>query len=80
MRPGQTVHSRVVTSLDVTYVEARINYRNQAMRKDSPGHFSLDYTIPWWLPPWLRHPYTLQIVARAFDGTEVKRDLPISLH
>jgi hypothetical protein len=50
------------------------------MHRDGLGHFSLAYTIPWWLPPWLRHEWTLQIIARSIDGIEVKQDFPIRIH
>jgi hypothetical protein len=77
---GQTVRGSVETSPNVGYVEARIQYRNAPMHQDGVGKFSLSYTIPWWLPPWLRHAYTLQIIARSVDGVEVKEELPIVVH
>jgi hypothetical protein len=80
LHAGQTVHGTVETSDNVGYCEARINYRNQAMRRISPGKFELAYTVPWWLPPWLRHGYTLQIVARSVDGVETRKAIPITIH
>jgi len=77
---GQTIRGTVETSPNVGYVEARIQYRNQALHRDGLGKFSLAYTIPWWLPPWLRHAYTLQIIARSIDGVEVKEFFPITIH
>jgi hypothetical protein len=77
---GQTIRGTVETSSNVLYVEARVQYRNQAMRREGVGKFSLAYTIPWWLPPWLRHQWTLQIIARSIDGVEVKEDVPITVH
>jgi hypothetical protein len=77
---GQTIRGSVETSPNVGYVEARIQYRNQPMQRDGVGKFSLAYTIPWWLPPWLRHAYTLQIIARSVDGIEVKEEFPIVVH
>ncbi len=74
---GQTIRSSVLTTPNVTYVEARINYRNSPFHRDGAGKFSLVYTIPWWLPPWLRHAWTLQFVARSIDGVEVKQEFPI---
>jgi hypothetical protein len=74
---GQTIRGMVETSPNVGYVEARVQYRNKALHRDGLGKFSLAYTIPWWLPPWLRHDWTLQIVARSIDGVEVKEDFPI---
>jgi hypothetical protein len=79
-RVGQTIHGRVETSANVGYVEARIQYRNAPLHRDGVGVFSLAYTIPWWLPPWLRHEWTLQIIARSIDGVEVKQDLPIRVY
>ncbi len=77
---GQTIRGSVQTSTNVGYVEARIQYRNQALHRDGIGKFSLAYTIPWWLPPWLRHAWTLQIIARSIDGVEVKEYFPIRIH
>ena len=79
VHPGRAVHGKVETSENVHYVEARIDYRNVALHEDAPGKFSLDYTVPWWLPPWLRHGYTLQIVARSVDGVEVWQGIPITV-
>ena len=62
---------------NVGYVEARIQNYNLAMHADGPGHFSLAYTVPWWLPPWLRRSYTLQIVARSVDGVEAVHPIGI---
>ncbi|GAC1659830.1 MAG: hypothetical protein NVS4B13_05930 [Candidatus Elarobacter sp.] len=79
IRPGRPVHGAVETSDNVHYVEARIDYRAVAMHEDAPGKFSVSYTVPWWLPPWLRHGYTLQIIARSVDGVETARDIPITV-
>jgi len=76
---GRPFHGSVETSNNVHYVEARVDYRNVAMHEDAPGRFSLTYTVPWWLPPWLRHGYTLQIIARSVDGVETVRYIPISV-
>lgn len=80
LHAGQRVTGSVDTSTNVGYVEARIEYRSIAMTNNGHGHFSLVYTIPWWLPPWLRHAYTLELIARSVDGVETKRELPISVH
>jgi hypothetical protein len=80
IRAGQTISGSVETSANVDYVEARIDYRNAPMKQTSPGHFVLSYKVPWYLPPWLRHGYTLQIVARSIDGVETTRDIPIRIH
>lgn len=77
---GQTIRGSVVTSPNVGYVEARVQYRNTPLHRDALGKFSLVYTIPWWLPPWLRHAWTLQIIARSVDGIEVKEFFPIRIH
>lgn len=77
MQAGQTVSGRVETSTNVGYVEARIEYRNLALHEDGPGKFSLRYTIPWWLPFWLRHQWTLQVIARSVDGVETREAFPI---
>jgi hypothetical protein len=77
IHPGRPVHGSVETSENVHYVEARVEYRAVAMHEDAPGKFSLTYTVPWWLPPWLRHGYTLQIIARSIDGVETSRAIPI---
>ncbi len=79
IHPGRAVHGFVETSLNVRYVEARIDYRNVPLHEDAPGHFSLNYTVPWWLPPWLRHGYTLQVIARSVDGVEAVRGIPITV-
>jgi hypothetical protein len=76
--PGQTIHGTVETSPNVGYVEARIQYRNQAMRRIGPGKFVLDYKVPW-IPWWLRHRYTLDIVARSVDGVEAWLGIPIKI-
>ncbi len=78
IKAGSRVHGSVDTSVNVGYVEARVGNYNLAMHADRPGRFSLTYTVPWWLPPWLRHDYTLQIVARSVDGVELIR--PIGIH
>ena len=80
IRAGQRVTGSVETSDNVSYVEARIDYRNAPMHKDGAGRFSLQYTVPWWLPPWLRRPYTLQIIARSVDGVETMHPIPIRIH
>jgi hypothetical protein len=77
IKAGSRVRSTVVTSTNVGYVEARIDNYNLAMHADGEGRFSLAYTVPWWLPPWLRHGYTLQIIARSIDGVEVIRPIGI---
>ncbi len=77
---GQTIRGSVETSSNVGYVEARVQYRYQPLQRDGVGKFSLSYTIPWWLPPWLRHAWTLQIIARSVDGVEVKQEFPIVVH
>jgi len=77
---GRPVHGSVETSANVHYVEVRVDYHAIAMRQDGPGKFSLDYTVPWWLPPWLRHGYDLQVVARSIDGVETARDIAITVH
>ena len=79
IHPGRPVHGAVETSTNVHYVEARVEYRAVAMHEDGPGRFSLTYTVPWWLPPWLRHGYTLQIIARSVDGVETSRAIPITV-
>lgn len=79
VRAGRPVHGSVETSANVSYVEARIDYRAAAMHQDAPGRFSLTYTVPWWLPPWLRHGYTLQVIARSIDGVETARSIPITV-
>jgi hypothetical protein len=79
IRPGRAVRGDVVTSENVHYVEARVDYREVPMREEAPGKFSLSYTVPWWLPPWLRRGYTLQIVARSVDGVETSRTIPITV-
>jgi len=79
VRAGRPVHGSVETSENVHYVEARIDYRNLALHEDAPGKFSATYTVPWWLPPWLRHAYTLQIIARSIDGVETVHSVPISV-
>ncbi len=56
--PGRAVRGSVETTDNVHYVEARVEYRSVAMHEDAPGKFSLTYTVPWWLPPWLRHAAT----------------------
>ena len=80
MHAGQRVTGHVETSNNVGYVEARIDYRNIALQKIGDGRFTLQYTVPWWLPPWLRHGYTLQIIARSIDGVETMRPIPITIH
>ena len=77
LHPGTSLQATVVTSDNVGYVEARIDYRALPMHQDGPGKFSLSYTVPWWLPWWLRHKWTLQIIARSVDGIETKQYLPI---
>jgi hypothetical protein len=79
IRAGQTVSGRVDTSDNVGYVEARIDYRNLPLHRDGPGKFSGSYTVPWWLPFWLRHEWTLQIIARSVDGIETKEQMPIRI-
>ncbi len=80
IRAGQTISGAVETSDNVDYVEARIDYREAAMKRSAPGRFVLSYKVPWYLPPWLRHGYTLRIVARTADGVETTRDIPITIH
>jgi hypothetical protein len=75
---GRPVHGSVETSDNVRYVEVRVDYHSVALRQDGPGRFSLDYTVPWWLPPWLRHGYDLQVIARSVDGVETVRDNAIT--
>jgi hypothetical protein len=77
IRAGRAVSGRVETSPNVQYVEARIQYRNAPMHQDGAGKFSLTYTVPWWLPPWLRHEYTLQIIARTADGVETMQAIMV---
>ena len=80
IRAGQTVSSRVETSDNIGYVEARIQYRNLVLHRDAPGKFSITYTVPWWLPWWLRHDWTVEIIAHAIGGGDAEEDLPIRIH
>jgi hypothetical protein len=80
IRAGQTVSGRVETSDNIGYVEARIDWRSLVLHQDAPGKFSIAYTVPWWLPPWLRHQWTLEIIAHSVDGLSAKEDLPIRVH
>jgi len=77
---GQTIVSRVATSPNVGYVEARVQNYNQAFTRDGMGHFTLTYTVPWWLMPWLRHAWNVDIVARSVDGVETRATVPITVH
>jgi hypothetical protein len=77
IRAGRPVSGVVETSANVQYVEARVQYRNAPMHQDGTGKFSLTYTVPWWLPPWLRHEYTLQIIARTADGVETMHPIMV---
>lgn len=77
-RAGETVHGSVVTSKNVGYVEARVEYRNVPLHQDGPGKFSLSYTIPWLAIFARRGAWTLQIIARSVDGVEVKEYFPIT--
>lgn len=80
LHAGERVTGHVETSINVGYVEARIQFRNIALQKEGAGRFALAYTVPWWLPPWLRHGYTLEIIARSIDGVETMRPIPITIH
>ncbi|MEO7040566.1 MAG: hypothetical protein ABI186_11105 [Candidatus Elarobacter sp.] len=80
MHAGEQVSGQVETSPNVGYVEARIEFRNIALQRVGAGRFALQYTVPWWLPPWLRHGYTLQIIARSIDGVETMHPIPITIH
>lgn len=77
---GQTVRGSVVTSTNVGYVEARVEYRNVPLHNDAPGKFSLNYTIPWYAIFARKGTWTLQIIARSIDGVEVKEYFPITFH
>jgi hypothetical protein len=77
---GQTIVSRVTTSPNVGYVEARIQNFNQPFTREGLGRFSLSYAVPWWLMPWLRHAWSIDIVARSVDGVETRRSVPITVH
>jgi hypothetical protein len=79
VKPGRAVSSSVTTSENVGYVEARIDNFNAPFHRDGPGQFSLTYTVPWWLPFWLRHGYSLQLIARSVDGVETIREVGISV-
>jgi hypothetical protein len=80
--PGQALTGRVATSPNVGYVEARVENYNQALTRQSTGKFALAYTVPLYLAPmfWLKHSWTLQIIARSVDGVEVRKTMPIRLH
>ena len=80
LHAGQTVSGEVETSENVVNVDAKINYRYVALARTGPGRFTLSYTVPWWLPPWLRHAYTLNIIARSEDGVEAWLGIPIRIH
>jgi len=79
--PGQSVTARVVTSDNVRYVEARVGNYNQALTRQAAGKFALSYTVPAYLAgmPWLKHEWTLQIIARSVDGVEVLQRFPVRL-
>lgn len=79
LHAGGRVSGSVETSGNVGYVEARIANYNVALHPNGPGRFSLAYTVPWWLPPWLRKAYTLQIIARSVDGVEAVHPIGISV-
>ena len=77
IHPGTPVSGSVETSENVNYVEARVGYRELALHRDAPGKFSLTYTVPWWLPFWLRHEYDVSIVVRNVDGVELWQPLHV---
>jgi len=79
LRPGDTVSGTVEASPNVGYVEVRLQYQNQAMQRTGPGTFAFSYHVPRFVPPWLRHAYTLEIVARSVDGVEVWQAVPIRI-
>jgi len=77
---GDTVSGTVVTSDNVVNVDAKVNYRYVKLAHPAPGRFTLSYTVPWWLPPWLRHGYTLDLIARSEDGVEAWLAIPIRVY
>ena len=79
IRAGHSVSGTVRTSENVGYVEARIQDFNAPLRHDGPGRFSITYRVPWWLPPWMRRNYMLEVIARSVDGAELWRGIPISV-
>jgi hypothetical protein len=78
-RAGHSISGSVVTSENVGYVEARIQDFDAPLRHDGPGRFSITYHIPWWLPPWMRRNYMLEVIARTVDGAELVRGIPITV-
>ncbi|HEX3469430.1 MAG TPA: hypothetical protein VHT05_15215 [Candidatus Elarobacter sp.] len=79
IRCGRPVSGSVETSPNVRYVEVRVDYRSIPLRQEAPGRFSLSYTVPWWLPFWLRHSYTIEIIARSVDGVETARRVDVTV-
>jgi hypothetical protein len=78
VRSGGTISGFVRTSSNVASVEVRIGGYGANMTKIGVDRFTVAYRVPI-LPIFMRHSYTLEIIARNSRGDAVKRYLPVKI-
>jgi hypothetical protein len=77
MRPGSSLAIDVVTTGDVDAVVMHVGSWNSPFVRTAPGKFHFEHGIPL-LPPFAIGNWSVDIVARAANGTQVQRTLKIS--
>lgn len=78
LRSGDTVSGVVITSTNVTAVQLRFAGYSIPVPRAGFGVFSMTYGIPK-VPFFARHGYLVQVVAQNIRGTQIARDLRVTL-
>jgi hypothetical protein len=75
---GSTWAGEVATPTNVASVEVRTDSFSFSVPRIKPGLFAFSYEIPD-LPPYLRRPFVLHVVARNAAGDQLDEPLPIEI-
>lgn len=75
---GETVTGAVITSTNVASVEMRVSGISISVPRTDFGVFAMNYHVPK-VPRFLRHGYTMRVIARNTKGERTERDIQITL-
>ncbi len=77
-RSGDTVSGLVITSTNVSSVELRLAGYSIPVPSSNLGVFAMTYHVPN-IPFFVKHGYTLQVIAKNSKGDQTERDLQVNL-
>jgi hypothetical protein len=75
---GDTVSGSVVTTTNVSTVNLELAGRVMSLPKIEDGRFGMTYHVPS-IPFFLKHQYTVHVVAKTATGAEATRDVTVWL-